>query len=78
MLLYSASAVPIAGQGALLRFLRNTCPVTKGALQCWDYSGCKPQVACGYAGDYWLVIALVPLFCFDTVSNVKKLQIWKV
>lgn len=80
MVLNSASAVPIAGQGALLS--RDTweapCPVTKGALHCWDCGSSKSQAACGCAGDHWLVIALVPPVCFEPVSHVRKLQVWRV
>lgn len=80
MVLNSASAVPIAGQGALLPrdAWETPCPVTKGALHCWDCSSSKPQVACGCAGDHWLVKALVPPVCFDSVSHVRKLQVWRV
>lgn len=79
VLLNLASAVPIAGQGALLPCdaWETPCPVTKGALHL-GCSSCNAQVACGCAGDHWLATALVPSLCFEPVSYVRKLQVWRV
>lgn len=85
MLLNSASAVPVAEQGALLprdvqEAWETPCPLTKGALHCWDRGSSKPQpwVACGCAGDCWEVAVLVPPLCFEPGSCVRKLQCWRV
>lgn len=83
MLLNSASAVPIVGQGVLLPpdvqdAWETPCPLTKGALHCWGRSKPQPWVAHDCAEDLWEITALVPCPCFEPVSCARKLCCWRV